>query len=376
MNLKKLRIGGGMRRVLFLFMVLLAVSLLASCHKDKTPAITAKIVTDGLGINDKSYNANAWEGLLRFYGDSVGDEKGFGTLYDVAICNDTGRYVSDIKALSEQHSDLLILTSFTFAGALEHIAAMYPDQKYLTIDGIALSHENVMNYLFASEEGSYLVGALAALQAQAEGVRKARFGFIGGVAGDTITEFEVGFVQGIRSVLPDAEVRDFYVNDWSRPDLAAEQAKIWYDGGIYAVYSAAGMSGNGTIAEAVAHRKAGKNVWAIGVDKDQFGEGVYGVGKSAVLTSMIKHVDNAVEMGLQTVLAGSFKGGSRILTLKDGAVGYTTTNTELNALVVKQLAAIQADIVSGKITVTATYKDAAAADAIMRTVRHDTRNAE
>ena len=356
----------------FVLLALLAACSLTffGCHKDKTPAVTVKLVTDGLGINDKSYNASAWEGMLRFYGDSVGDEERFGTLYDVAICNESGRYYSDLKALSEEQTDLLILTGFALTDALKSVSSVFPNQKYLIIDGMEIPSPNVMNYLFAAEEGSYLVGVLAALQSQAEGVPNPTFGFIGGVKSDAIVDFEIGFVQGVRSVLPNAEIYDFYTDDWSRPELAAEKAKIWYDGGVYAIFTAAGMCGNGTIAEAISHRKAGKNVWAIGVDKDQYGEGEYGVGKSAVLTSMIKRVDNAVELGLKSVQEGSFKGGEVILSLKDGAVGFSVTNTELAASAIKEVQNVQSEIIAGKTPVIATYKDRAAANALVQTVRH------
>ena len=350
------------------FYIALTSFFLGGCHKDTTPSVTTKLVTDGLSINDKTYNASAWEGILHFYGDIVGDEKNFGTLYDVVICNDSARYNSDLRAVSEENLDLLILTSFTFAGALRGVAPIYPNQKYLTIDGFELPNANVLNYLFATEEGSYLVGALAALQAKAEGVSKPSFGFIGGIESDLITDFEAGYVLGIRSVFPDAEIYDCYVDDWMRPDRAAAKAKVWYDRGLYAIYTAAGMSGNGTIAEAIAHRKAGKNVWAIGVDKDQYEEGIYGVGKSSVLTSMVKRIDNAVEMGLRTVQSGTFKGGSLVLTLKDDAVGFTTTNAELDSEVIKQVSLLKNDIITGKIKIPASYKDREATEKVMQSV--------
>ncbi len=361
-----------MKRTISTVCVLISLSVFfCGCHKNTTPTITSKLITDGLVINDKSYNADAWEGLLHFYGDTVGDEKNFGTLYDVVICNNPALYHSDIRAVSEENLDILILTSFSFVSALQGIASLYPNQKYLTIDGFSLPDSNVMNYLFATEEGSYLVGALAALQAQAEGVSNPKFGFIGGIKSDIVTDFEVGFVLGIHSVLPDAEIYDCYVDSWMHPDRAAAKAKDWYDRGVYAIYSAAGLSGNGTIAEAMAHRKAGKNVWAIGVDKDQYEEGIYGVDKSAVLTSMIKRIGNAVEMGLKAVQSGTFNGGSRVLNLKDGSVGFSTTNTEIAPEVIKQVSALQNSIISGKIKVPATYKDRAAAEEVIKSVKNE-----
>ena len=355
-----------------LFLILLMAASFVGCSKKNKPTITAKLVTDGLGINDKSYNANAWDGFLRFYGDTIGEETGFGTLYDLVICNSPANYYSDLRAISEQGHDVLVLTSYSFVDTVRMLAGVFPNQKYLLIDGQELPFDNVMNCIFSSEEGSFLVGVLAALQAQAEGVSNPRFGFVGGIMNDMIRNFEVGYVQGVRHVFPEAEIYDVYVDDWARPDRAAEKTKIWYDNDVYAVYSAAGMSGNGTIAQAVAHRKAGKNVWAIGVDKDQFEEGIYGLGKSAVLTSMIKRVDNAVESCLKNIQNGRFKGGSHVLTLKDGAVGFTTTNQELAASSVKYVNSLQSDLIIGKINAISTYENSDIVDSVLATVHHET----
>ena len=84
------------------FLLFASFFLLFSCSKDKTPDVKAILVVDGYGVNDKSYNASAWEGLLSFYGDSVGDEKYFGTLYDVAMLKDEATFFTDIKKVSSE----------------------------------------------------------------------------------------------------------------------------------------------------------------------------------------------------------------------------------------------------------------------------------
>ncbi len=348
--------------------LLLILLIIVSCQKTSVPNLVTTLVTDGLGVNDKSYNASAWEGVLSFYGDTIGEENGFGSLYDVVICNDAQKYNSDLMAVSQSESDIVVLLSFVLCKALSPVAQQFPNKKYITVDGCDSDLPNVENYLFASEEGSYLIGVIVALQALNDGIEKPEFGFIGGVRGDTIFDFESGYIQGIRSVLPEAKIYEYYVGDWSSINLAASQAEQWYDNGVYAVYSVAGMSGSGTIAQAVKHRKAGRNVWAIGVDKDQYEEGVYGADKSAVLTSMIKRVDLAVLQGLKNVQNGQFKSGSTILSLKDNAVGFSKTNAELSPDVIKSALAVQNDIINGKINVIATYKDREAADKILKYV--------
>jgi len=217
---------------------------------------------------------------------------------------------------------------------------------------------NVMQATYAEHEGSYLVGVAAALKAQADGIANPRFGFIGGVPGSVITKFEVGYVQGILSVFPDAQIVDYYANDWGRPDLAKTQAKNWYDSGVYTIYSAAGGTGNGTIAQAKEYRLEGRNVWAIGVDSDQYEEGLYNATDSAVLTSMLKRVETSLIYALRAVQSRTFRGEVIVFDLRADGVGYSDTNSALSASIRNELEQIKRKIVSGEIKVAPTYAEA------------------
>jgi basic membrane protein A len=221
-----------------------------------------------------------------------------------------------------------------------------------------LDSSNILQAVYAEHEGSYLVGAAAALKAKEDGISNPRFGFIGGVPGATITKFEVGFVQGVLAVIPNAQIVDYYVNSWGEPALAKTQAKNWYDSGIYVIYSAAGGSGNGTIAQAKEYRSAGRNVWAIGVDSDQHEEGLYNATESAVLTSMLKRVETSLVYGLNAVKNGSFRGEVITFDIAKDGVGYSTTNPALSQGIVDQLEAMKQQIVSGQIKIAATNAEA------------------
>jgi basic membrane protein A len=221
-----------------------------------------------------------------------------------------------------------------------------------------------MQFTFAEHEGSYLVGVIAALKAKADGIKNPKFGFIGGVPGAVITKFEVGYVQGILSVTPEAEIVDYYANDWGKPELAKAQAKNWYDSGVYAIYSAAGGTGNGTIAQAKEYRSQGRNVWAIGVDSDQYEEGVYTDGESAVLTSMLKKVEASTEYALKSVQDGTYESKVVVLDMKAGGVGYSSRNKALGSDIVGEVEKIKRDVINGKIKLYATYREALAAKAV------------
>jgi len=350
-----------------LLIVLAIVLLLAvSCQKKEpvveAPALpTSRLLTDATGIDDKSFNAAGWRGILAFYGDTWENPAQKGKLYDWVTAQTQDMYVPNLKQASDEKYDLVIVTGFTWADALTEVAQKYPEQKYLIVDVDWVAQPNVMEATFSEHEGSYLVGVAAALKAAADGIASPKFGFIGGVPGPVITKFEMGWVQGIKSVLPNADIVDYYANDWGKPELAKAQAKNWYDSGVYAIFSAAGGTGNGTIAQAKEYRSQGKNVWAIGVDSDQFEDGVYADGKSAVLTSMLKRVESATNSALQKVKDKTFKGEVVVFDTKSDGVGFSDKNPELGAEIVQKVNEAKDKIMKGEISVIPTYAEAKAA---------------
>ncbi|MDR1307655.1 MAG: BMP family ABC transporter substrate-binding protein [Treponema sp.] len=353
-----------MKKVLLMGAVLAA---LVSCGggsgqtppaRQESSGITVRLLTDASGIDDKSFNAAAWRGILQYYGDTWDNAAGRGISYDVVTAQSQDMYIPNIQQATDEGYDLIITTGFTFADALTEVAAKNPDQHYMIVDVDWVGLPNVLQAVFAEHEGSYLVGVAAALKAAEDGIQNPRFGFIGGIAGATITKFEVGFYQGVLSVMPGARIDDYYVGSWDDPASAKSQAKNWYDSGVYAIYSAAGASGNGTIAQAKEYRAQGKNVWAIGVDSDQHAEGLYNSTDSAVLTSMLKRVESSTLYALNTIQNGSFRGETITFDLKAEGVGYAETNPELSPSIKARLEDVKKQIVAGTITIAATNADA------------------
>ncbi len=357
-----------MKKLLAVVLVAL-VAVTACTAKKEAPAAkdarpTIRLITDATGIDDKSFNAAAWRGILAFYGDTWDNQTNRGKLYDVVTCQTQDKYIPNLKQASDEGYDLICVTGFTFADALGEVSKLYPDQKYMIVDVDWVSSPNVMQFSFAEHQGSYLVGVAAALKAVSDGIATPKFGFIGGVPGAVITKFEIGYIMGIKSVLPKAEIVDYYANDWGKPELAKAQAKNWFDSGVFCIYSAAGGTGNGTIAQAKEYRSQGKNVWAIGVDSDQYEEGIYADGKSAVLTSMLKRVETSTQYALNAVKDGSFASKVVVLDMKADGIGFSERNSELGAENIAKINAVKKDIMDGKITVHATYKEALAANAV------------
>ena len=353
---------------LILVVVVVFSGFFVACKKQAAPSsaastaapagITVRLLTDATGIDDKSFNAAAWRGILDFFGDSWQTQANRGRSYDVVTAQTQDMYIPNIRQATDEGYDLIVTTGFTFADALTAVASQNPGQKYMIVDVDWVGLPNVMQATYAEHEGSYLVGVATALKAKADNIANPRFGFIGGVPGAVITKFEVGFVQGILSVFPNAQIVDYYANDWGRPDLAKTQAKNWYDSGVYAIYSAAGGTGNGTIAQAKEYRAAGRNIWAIGVDSDQHEEGLFNATDSAVLTSMLKRVETSLVYALKSVQNNTFKGEVIVFDLKADGVGYSSTNPALTADIKNQLESAKQQIISGQIKVAPTYAEA------------------
>ena len=352
-----------MKKVLtFALVVLCALSLFAGGAKEVAEGakeIKTVLLTDSTGIDDKSFNAAAWRGILAFYGD---EGAGRGTLYQNITAQSSDEYVPNLKNAAEGDWDLIITTGFTWADALEEVSGQYPDQNFIIVDVDYLTQrDNLIQYIYEEEQGSYLVGIAAAMQAKKDGIENPKFGFIGGIPGATITKFEIGYFEGIKSIYPNAEFVDYYANAWDKPELAKAMAKNWYDSGVYCIFSAAGGTGGGTIAQAKEYRMAGKNVWAIGVDSDQYEDGIYGSnGESSVLTSMLKMVENSTVDALTKVKEGTWKGGVVNQNMANGGVGYSKANPALAAEAIEAADKAAEGILNGSIKVDKTYAEARA----------------
>lgn len=315
--------------------------------------IRTVLLTDSTGIDDKSFNAAAWRGIVEFYGDNGA---GRGTLYENITAESTDAYVPNLKNAAEADWDLIITTGFTWADAVEQVAGLYPDQKFIIVDVDWLTQrDNLIQYIYEEEQGSYLVGVAAAEQAKADGIENPKFGFVGGVAGATITKFEIGYIEGVKSVYPDAEIVDFYVNGWDDASLAKTAAQSMYSQGVYCIFAAAGGAGLGVINQAKEERLAGKNVWAIGVDSDQYKDGIYDGEKSAVLTSMLKMVENSTIDALKKVSENKWEGGVVTQNMANEGVGYSKANPELKASAIAAADKAAEGILAGTIVVDKTY---------------------
>jgi basic membrane protein A len=339
------------------FLVLISASLLiasvafaaggadAKAAPAGAKAFRVGLVTDIGGIDDKSFNQGTWEGVVRFAQENgLAKDKDYKYLQSAAEAD----YIPNLSTFSDEKMDLIVAPGFLFEKAMTDVAGRYAGNKYLIIDSV-VAKPNVASAVFAEHEGSFLVGVAAGLKAKADG--KDVLGFLGGMKFPLIERFQAGFEQGVKAVYPEAKILVDYAGDFGAPDKGQAIAQKQFNAGAYIIFHAAGGTGNGMIKEAKERSEKGDVRWAIGVDKDQYGDGVFG-GKSAVLTSMMKRVDVAAYEVAKLAKAGQFPGGQTLVfSVKNKGVGIPEKNPNLSADIVAKVKEFEAKIASGALVV-------------------------
>ncbi|SEL86705.1 nucleoside-binding protein [Roseivivax marinus] len=262
------------------------------------------LIYDLGGKFDKSFNEAAFNGAQRW-----ADETG-GSYRDIELQSEAQREQA-LRRFAEAGFNPVITTGFSMSTPIANVAGDYPDTKFVTIDGYVdpEEHENVKSILFAEEQGSYLVGMLAAMASESNTVS-----FVGGMDIPLIRAFACGYAQGAKSVSDDIEV---IVNmtgttpaAWNDPVKGSELTNAQISQGSDVVFAAAGGTGIGVLQTA-----ADEDILSIGVDSNQ-----NYLHPGQVLTSMLKRVDVAVYDAMQA--GPDLETGVETLALADDGVGY------------------------------------------------------
>ncbi|ACJ34036.1 BMP family lipoprotein [Anoxybacillus flavithermus] len=352
--MKKKRFG------LSMSLLLTAGMLLGGCgqakeepkkEEGKASEFSVAMVTDVGGIDDKSFNQSAWEGLQKF-GKENGLKKGKGG-YDYLQSQSDADYATNLNKLVRNDFDLIFGIGFLMTDAVTEIAEQKPDNKFAIVDSV-VEKPNVASITFKEHEGSFLVGVVAGLMTKTN-----KIGFVGGMEIPLIEKFESGFIAGVKAVNPNAKVEVQYAGAFDKADKGKAIASSMYASGIDIIYHAAGATGNGVFSEAIDLKKQdpNKEIWVIGVDRDQYEEGkVPGTDKSVTLTSMVKRVDVAVYDLATKTKNGNFPGGQAVeYGLKEDGVGIApTTKNNVPEDVLKKVDEWKQKIINGEVKVPTT----------------------
>lgn len=308
----------------------LAFSLTA-CGESSTESGGGKDKGIGLafdvgGRDDHSFNESAARGV-----DKAQKELGVGARMLTAKNGETeAEREQRLNSLAEAGYNPVIGVGFNYSKSIEKVAKDFPKTTFAVVDSVAKG-DNVESITFGEHEGSYLAGVAAALKSKTHKV-----GFIGGVNNALIQKFQAGFEQGAKATDPKIEVTSQYLypnNDkgFNDPAAAKDKAKGMLDSGIDVIYTAAGLSGNGSI-EAVAGQKG---AWAIGVDSDAYQQPGLAKYKDSILTSVVKNVDVAVFDLAKSVKDGKPLTGPHAYLLKDGGVSLATSGGHIDDIKAK-----------------------------------------
>ena len=286
--------------------------------------ISIGLSTDEGGLNDKSFNQSANEGVLKA-------KEEFGIKYTSIESQKKEDYEPNLQALVDTGCNLTFGIGYQIADAVSKAAKNNPEANFCLIDAEAKG-ENILSVTFKEEEGSFLVGVIAGLMTKTNKV-----GFIGGKDTETILKFESGFAAGVKAVNPEAAkglissdgssagTTVKYADSFADTNKGFELANSLFEAGCDVIYHAAGGVGIGMFQATQKLKKSGKEVWAIGVDMDQ--SITLPEYKDVILTSMLKRVDIATYDAVKAMVEGSYKPGNKVIGIAEGGVGIADTTS-------------------------------------------------
>lgn len=306
----------------------------------KPASLKVGLVFDIGGRGDKSFNDAAYAGLERA-------QQQLGIEFQTLETGEGSDREAQMRQLAAGGSQLVFGVGFLFTDDIKALAKEFPDVKFACIDYTVTPGDslppNLAALKFKEEEGSYLVGALAALLSKTGTV-----GFVGGMQIPLIRKFEAGYVAGVHAVKPGDRVISKYAGTtgaaFKDPTKGKELALSEYHQGADIIYHASGSTGLGVFEAAREEKKL-----AIGVDSDQYDQ-----APGTVVTSMVKRVDNAVFDCIQKTAAGAFESGVHEFGLKEHGVGWVyddRNKAQIPAPVKATVDSLEAEIVAGRIHV-------------------------
>lgn len=293
------------------------------------------------GRGDQSFNDSAAAGL-----DQAVEEFGMESQESEAEDGEAESAREErLRTFADAGYNPIIAVGFAYAASVAKVSEEYPDVNFAIIDDASVEADNVASLVFAEEQGSFLVGAAAALKTETD-----QIGFVGGVETPLIQKFEAGYVAGAEAVNPDIEVDVTYLTQvpdfsgFADPAKGKTAAQGMFDNGADIVYHAAGGSGGGVFEAA-----SESDNLAIGVDSDQYNTADPSV-QDVILTSMLKNVNVAVYEYLSDVEAGDIPSGVTTYDLAVDGVGYSTSGGFVDDIT-DQLDEFKQQIIDGEITV-------------------------
>ena len=316
---------GKLLRLLCAGVLMLVVGVVAGCGGDddsgsgssssktaEAKTIKVGLVTDIGGLNDRSFNQAAYEGLKRAKSE-------LGVDIRVITSTKNSDYVPNLSSLARQKYDLVVANGFLMAEAVEKTAKSFPTTNFAIIDSSQADMKskptNVNGLLFKEQEAGYLVGYMAGLYAKDKGGKQV-ISSVGGQKIPPVDHYIAGYQAGAKAANPNIKTLNAYSDSFTAADKCKELALNQIADGSQVIFQVAGGCGLGALDAAKE-----KNLQGIGVDSDQAYLGPY------IMTSALKKVDEAVYNAAKQEQAGSLPAGKdTVASVQTGGVGYGKVN--------------------------------------------------
>jgi basic membrane protein A len=327
----------------------IVAAIAGSCSKTHTstlgPPVKIGLMYEAGGIGDKAFNDAASDGLARA-------EKEFNISVKAFEPGAAGDDAAPLEVLSTQGYTLNVAIGGSSAPAVASTALQFPSIKYVSIDGF-IDHttcdgcvdltagSNAASVSFADEQGSYLMGAAAALKSKA-----AHIGFMGTAPGPNMDRLLAGYEAGAAKVAPSIKVDVKYSQDAAK---VKNVVLAMYGDGADVVFDAGGFRDSVFDAALEHSTSSDTHVWAIGFGSDRYLSAAPNL-QPYILTSLVKRVDEAVYDTIRDFVGGKFQGGYLTLGLAEDGLSYATSGDFLGDIQGK-LDGLKQDIIAGKLVV-------------------------
>ncbi len=313
----------------------------ASGDCSKPDVFCVGLVTDTGKIDDKSFNQSAWEGV------EAGGKATGAQVKDIETVS-TNDYATNIKQFTDKKYDVIVTVGFLMADATVKAAAQYPDTKFIGVDQFIdtskVKSPNLTGLSFNEDQAGYAAGYLAGLMTKTN-----KIGDVLGQEIPPVQKYDKGYKAGALAANPKVKVTSVYHpagdNAFQDPVWGAGEAKKQLAQGVDIVFGAGGSTGNGAIQETAKASGAGKTVFCIGVDVDQWDS--VPAAQPCLITSAEKHLSQGVTDLIKQAKDGSIKGGNFIGTA--GVSPYHAFDSSVPADVKTKVADVVAKLANGSL---------------------------
>ena len=313
------------------------------------------MVTDTGGINDKSFNQSAWEGMQ----EAASADPSISVKYLQSTTQSD--YVPNINSFLSQKCGIIVTVGFLMAAATESAAKAHPTQPFAIVDCSYASEcltgtkeSNIDQLTFNTVQDGFLGGYLAA------GVSKSgKVGTFGGEDFGTVTIYMDGFWDGVQyynkqhktkvQVLGwnEQTQKGEFTGDFTNQTKGQTVTQTFISEGADVIFPVAGNVGLGAAKAVQTANASGGKVSLEWVDTN----GCVSAAQYCkyMITSVTKGIQTAVKNAVTTAASGKPVGGTYIGTLANGGAVLSPFSSSVPAALQAELKTIEAGIESGSI---------------------------